>query len=884
MIKRGKIIAFLILLIAVNLTVVNASFKYYDEDIENNYLGGEVIQGKINISFTNENANSLFKSNFIGNITLLKLLELNDFSKEEDFKCSTLSCLPEYNTEENIVEIYLDKESVIGLKIEGNNIESISSIGFDIETNILESCSAPIIINLPGEEKRKLVGSSYIDKSCTVKNYGCFDKDAVSYSTVKIENADICENIKLNPAPAYRIGARIINSTKKGSLKMTLYDDNGGSISCTLPQQNLAEEDLDCIIEKGFLEQENVTVCIKDTASSQGTNYKIRSEVKNPVCGTSERDFEIFATPLGYNTTKISFNTKLYEKSYSDSLEGYLYDYLSNNYEQAENGISCKPCIIPISLSGLVQNLKFSNANLVFKDDGLTIDDSSYKNLYSLTTKPSTITSQQLLIDLEKANFLIPLTASDSKFKLFLNDNKIFEEDIIIKKSFDFSINPKFAFLGLETNFEVVTSYNISSAKWDFGDGVIQETKGKTIKHRYTEAKEYDLKVEIKRIDNTIAVKSFKIIAGNPKESANKLITDYKIRINDLTKEIKDFSPFAAEKIKSKINITSINNSLANLEKDFNSVNKEEDYLLIIDKLLDLNIPLDIKIGKRGTLPIGIGFDNMDLSYVEEVLGKEFSDTEQLEGIVITFNENYKTDIEFELFSAISNQGKEDLITKFKFNIEPRVGAEDAYLFINYPFDSIEFQNNYGQKKISEGSAVYIPISKEGKTLEFIIEDGIEVNELGSYLSPVIINLDEKIICLPGDEKCNIPFPWKKVIFWIFIDLAIILVIYIILQEWYKRYYEHYLFKNNYDLYNLINFIYNSRSSGLKDQEVRKKLKAVNWSAERINYAFNKIDGKRTGMWEIPLFKIFENRRVKRELEKRQNKALDIRFIKQPRF
>ncbi|MEK6885044.1 MAG: hypothetical protein AABY22_35760, partial [Nanoarchaeota archaeon] len=587
--------------------IVNASFKYYNENINKNYIGGEIIKGKVNISFTNENAESLFKSNFIGNITLIKLLELNDFSKEEDFKCSTVNCMPEYTTEENINEIYIDKESIIGLKIEGNNIESISSVGFDIETNLFESCSAPVIINLPGKEK-KLVASSYIDKLCTAKNYGCFDKDASS-STVKIEGTDICENIILDPAPAYRIGARVMNSTKKGNLKMTLYDDNGNIISCSLPQHTLPEEDLDCIVEKGFLEQKNATVCIKD-ASSQGTNYKIKSELKSPTCGTSERDFEIFAVPLGYNVSKISVNTQSYQKVYSGSLEEYFYNYLADNYEQNENGISCKPCIIPISLSGLAQTLKFSNINLVFKDDGLTIDDSSYKNLYSLSIKPSTITSQQLLIDFGQANFLIPIETNENKFKLFLNENKILEKDITIKKSFDFSINTKFAFLGLETDFEIITPFNISSAKWDFGDGVMEEIKGKKTKHRYIEAKEYDLKIEIKRIDGAVAIKNFKIIAGNPKESANNLIANYKSRINDLNKEIKDFPQFTADKIKSKINITSINNSLSNLEKDIASANNDENYIFIINKLLELNIPSDITISKKGTLPIEIGFEN----------------------------------------------------------------------------------------------------------------------------------------------------------------------------------------------------------------------------------------------------------------------------------
>ena len=92
------------------------------------------------------------------------------------------------------------------------------------------------------------------------------------------------------------------------------------------------------------------------------------------------------------------------------------------------------------------------------------------------------------------------------------------------------------------------------------------------------------------------------------------------------------------------------------------------------------------------------------------------------------------------------------------------------------------------------------------------------------------------------------------------------------------------MFKNYNDLYNLINFIYNSRRGGLKDGDIREKLKGKKWKGEQVSYAFKKMDGKRTGMWEIPIFKFIENREVKRQIEKRQGKKIDTRFIKRPRF
>jgi hypothetical protein len=78
------------------------------------------------------------------------------------------------------------------------------------------------------------------------------------------------------------------------------------------------------------------------------------------------------------------------------------------------------------------------------------------------------------------------------------------------------------------------------------------------------------------------------------------------------------------------------------------------------------------------------------------------------------------------------------------------------------------------------------------------------------------------------------------------------------------------LFKNKNDLFNLIHFITNGLNQGLSKKSITKKLRVHGWSLEQIVYAFKKVKGKRTGMWEIPIFRIFEKRKIKKELEKRQ--------------
>ena len=56
----------------------------------------------------------------------------------------------------------------------------------------------------------------------------------------------------------------------------------------------------------------------------------------------------------------------------------------------------------------------------------------------------------------------------------------------------------------------------------------------------------------------------------------------------------------------------------------------------------------------------------------------------------------------------------------------------------------------------------------------------------------------------------------------------------------------------------------------MNDGEIGEKLKNAGWIGEQITYAFRKLDGKRTGMFEIPLFGLFDRKKIMSEIEKRK--------------
>ncbi len=887
--KRGIIIISLLIALSITLSLVNARYEKNDYKIQKFYRAGETIKGYINLTLFNEPASSLFSSNFLGNITLINLLKANNLNSDKDFQCTTNNCTQQYTLGSGLSDFNLEDSKVLGLQISGGDIEEISSLKFKIESDLTESCSTPLIINFLNSEQNLLTSTTYKDETCASKSTGCFNSSLAEYTEVIIENFELCEDITINPAPAYRIGARIRNSTKgSGMLEMKLYAKEN-TFSCVLPNMTAQEQDLDCIIKYSSPIKTNFTVCITSrNYASNGPDFQIRAENKNPICGNPSRDFEIFAKPLKYDKTSMEINSTLFDSLFSITLEDYIYEYLTEKYPKSENGVKCDPkCLIPISITGPAQKIKISDIDLRFRDGGLSVAGGQYRQIYELTRAPIEITSNALKLDLANAKFTIPLTSKENMFRLLFNNRLLFEERINVSESFDFDINPKLALIGLNTIFEVITSYNVTSSTWNFGDGKTEEAAGKRISHTYPSQGTFNLEVTLKRKDGIIAIKKFTIIVGNPKESADLTIKEYNSRLVNITNQLKNFQPWIADKILEKLNIQEINESFKKLESNFSLSNTDEEFVYIINELLKLKIPKRITITKEGKLPLAVGFENINVNFLEEISKHEIEDEEGLRKRIISWmSENYDADAEFKHISAVSDNSVDNLATTFTLNINKKSTISDqAYLFINYPFEGIIFETNQSQQPVSDGSGAYIDLS-DVKKFTILIEDEIELESLGAYISPDIsvfsIIDDGKEFCPPDDPKCKPGFPGGKLLFWLAIVFAFFLISYLILQEWYKRNYESHLFKNREDLHNLINFIYNSRAAELSDSEIKNKLKNAGWKKEQIIYAIRKLEGKRTGMWEIPIFKPFENLKIKRELEKRQYLPLNAKFIKRP--
>ena len=858
-----------------------ASFTFIGQNVKTDYLAGDKITGIVNISFDKEPATSQIISNFIGNISLLDLLNKNNLVLGVDYNCSTQNCLPGYATKSEISTIALgdNEPKIVGFKITGKTME-INSLNLSITSDTPQSCIRQILVNVLDTNEIFIQNPKYTANACDVLYSGCFDNilSSESYQNATIKNSPYCEKITLPPAAAYQFGATVKNSTTGTSdLKIKLYDSAWSPKSeCTLPRNTQDINDLKCVMNYTTIDQSDFFVCISNpgyTTNNQ-INYQIRAEQSGNKCGTADmgstfsRDYEIFARAMQFDSVNIGIS--------GTSSASQANEYISEKY----GGDCTLGCVIPFKVFGKAQNLAFNNVQLRYTAEGTSLTEN---RLYLLEEDSSKITSRLLKLNLEPAGFVIPLNASGQKnFTIYMSNaslnRTIFSTPVNISASFDFDVNPKSALVGIETNFSVITSLQNVSSSWKFGDGTTGASNEKSIIHVYKTKGTYTLEVELSKSDGTRAKKTVTIIVGDPKESATILFDRYDKRISDVTNQINSLPDWAKTEVEKKLDPRALNNTLSQIKTDYDIAVKDEDYTAVVNKLLALEVPTAVATSKSGTFPLIVGSNNVDTNYIEELSAQKVSEKEKLKADIVSWMaENYDANVSFEVISKFVDSKETPIVTKFKLRLIPKIAqTETNYLFINYPSDAIIFMKAYGEKAVLSGT--YVQLSETGEDIEFLLPEYVEVSSLGAYISPDVSRLgtDESIGFYEPETRTG----W--IIFWLIVLLIATLAGYIVLQEWYKRHYESYLFKNKDDLYNLVNFIYNSRAVGLKDAEVRNKIAKTGWNGEQITYAFKKIDGKRTGMYEIPIFKWLEMRKVKKEIQKRQRNPIDIKFIKRP--
>ncbi len=890
---RSKYILFSALLL-LSLCAISAMEKgspHYE--IEKDYAIGEGLRGWINLSFDGDASDELLRSNYFGNISLLDFLIKN----KANYTCSPENCGMTYSfsgeSTEKSVSIDSGKSALIGFKLVGT-ITKINSINFSIDSTAGKSCILPLSMDIldDGEEDWRFNVSSGSFGICTESKGACFNNSQLE---IALDTGLRCEKIVLLPESSYKIGAWV---RKNGTAVLTAYlyssDDLSSPLSeCTLPDASTDGGYVGCVIYPERTDNQEYFICIN---ADKDSDYTTQYEQSGEKCGFYDidaylessvynSDYNIFAQKAEYaEVEKIAFDNSQFISDSEITLEEYVWNYLLEEY-----GADCTDsCVIPIRLnSGALQTVDISEISINYNSD---IKNNLKNNFaYNIEETPASITSDFAKLDLAYSNITIDKGNGISDLKLYLDDESLFSESIKISNtSGAFTVSPTITYPGISTEFSANVSGegNITGYKWNFGDGEEETTSTNKVSHTYTNKSTYTLTVTLNKTGST-SIGTFEIKVVDPEEFVNSTIYEYKKIISNLTAQISSAPSWLKLVIEQKLGLNDSKAQVENLEKEFLKI--DSDSSAILAELLQIQLPQSI-INKSSSGRFLPNPENINPAYITSESG------DYKEPIATWMAENIETNVDSQVYYSINKGSNNALLTYVQLRINPkRTISTKTSLVIDKSIDEIIFKENYGEKASGAGTVIEFSALNPGeeKIIEFVLPGEVSITELPIYISPAIEYLPGGVIdACDNDGKCDKAdgetaencindctgwwAKWKlKIILWIAI-FFLVFCAYIILQEWYKRYYEGHLFKKKSDLYNLIYFIINAVHQGISKGEIIHKLRSYKWTREQIIYAYKKAFGKRTGMLEIPIFRGFEKRKVQEEMAKRQGTPLQI--------
>ncbi|RMD67242.1 PKD domain-containing protein [Candidatus Pacearchaeota archaeon] len=926
----GKLLLLSVSFVLLVLALTASSHAEFSVDensttIVKQYDSGDKIKGTLNITFDEEPDGNFSSSFNQTSISLVELLGRMGYSRGEEFSCIPKSCKVSHVKDpteagETSASFPLLSEATYGFELSGEDVHVIDA-RFSVHSNAHASCVNQLQFDLLDDGSIDFFNPNFLPTvACSEKNFGCFDPDEAEGSVVVSKGEMYCQKFELPPAPAYKIGAVLQNDEgfpdTSDKISMVVFDSTFSrmleffvpSLNTTSPgfsfHPTKSDEGRLVVPLVSIKNTTQVYVCIyKAATGGNETTYKIRYETTGERCGgkggsvyspTSDNltdvDYEMYVQKMKYaplDPYQIIYDDELYHKATGSvkKLARVFDDYIEEVYER-----NCTTnCYIPVHFKGLRQDITIEDVRIEYTTKiGSFIADKTYP---LLKLKPR-VSSPYITLDLEKLDFETPDVNGTREFKIYLNDREVVSEEINIHKAFDFSIGPEFARVGLSVVFRIIDSdKNVSSTEWNFGDGTpTQQVDGTSVSHVFTNSSIYNVTVSATATDGEVSTKTFEIVAGEARESANLLLDTYTKRANEFKTKFDSFPTWIKNEIKKKADIESI---LSELQRqrvkltDLGNNSDEEEYVKIIDALLELDIPRDIASSESGTLNPAAQYNFIDPNLVAEISGVDASsiNAEDVKNKILDWVlNNYDVQTEFSSVEIVTDSATEPVLKKYKVVASKKADAESAnvYLIVRYPKENVVFKDSSATPvSLAGGQAFAMKLTQDSQTIEFFIRDtsgSTSALSLPMFVAPELSAL-QLASTQPPELVRPEGFKWGRFIIGMIFVLIVVFAIYIALQYWYKYNYENSLFKNKDDLYNMLNFIYNSRRAGLSDKEIRAKLKGMGWKGEQITYALKKIDGKRTGLWEIPLLSFWEKKKTRKELEKRQGGPIDKRFL-----
>lgn len=350
----------------------------------------------------------------------------------------------------------------------------------------------------------------------------------------------------------------------------------------------------------------------------------------------------------------------------------------------------------------------------------------------------------------------------------------------------------------------------------------------------------------------------FKIISVD--NSLRKSIDEKNDKFDEYKTEIKKYDLSVQEILNQYFNVTSLDKDFKNIETQYQNAKTSQEYAEVSENLSKIIIPEEITENVK-TTPITFypNKDTINLEILKNIGAGDYGKNEEgyIDAVFAWNQNNFTTKLTFK--EILINYGEEQTILRiFEFEFENDI-EENTYFIIG-PLEDLRFDKNYSQAE--ESDYTYINLYENSDKITFSTTEDVDFLDVPVFTSPSLDYLQPVIIDFPPvEDKLS-----KWVLFGLIVFLLILIAIiaYVIIQAWYRRKYENYLFKNRNNLYNIMTYIQNAKKRGMERDDIMKNLKKAGWNREQINYAIRKYEGKKIiGIIERPFKKVIE------EIEKR---------------
>ena len=859
-----KLVVFFLLVVLVSSFALAVQIGSPGHSIEKSYSLESFLTGWINISFEDEPSDAVFETSEGDEINILDLIAMNDLDVL-NYQCNPIDCTSAYASVADSGEIekiitLADRESaVVGLKFSGGEFDGMQEFSMNINSDAPESTFKQLFIDVGDDGIFEWV-SEIPSGVFYNEDYGCFD--FTGSESIITTPSTFCEKINVPLAPEVEIGANVISNTNPAesatfTFTITTADEtNKKTANCDATAFNGGR--IGCVPNFKIDKQEDYYICIKPKSAASNDKYKIRSEITGEICGyatekKNPKDFEIFAKPGKFKEIgDFEFNSD----ETGEDIEGMVEGYISEKY-----GDDCTDeCIVPIRFTaGKIQNqeINLSNVATRYSLSGETHPEIDFP-IYDIEETPATISSDFVQLNLDGAEFSLPSKLGTNQFTLELDGTEIFSETIKIEPVPQIlSLNPTIVAAALPTEFSVKVKLfgngtRITKYEWSF-DGEIQETTTDSAIYAFDEIGPHTVDVTITDSSGKSSAKSFTIQAASPKNAVNMLLAKNINNLNGIKTVLESLDLFDRDSLTEILAIDEAETTIGELQQANATALSDDDYISIMGDLVSIAIPDLLSATKNvKSLPFFPIEESVNLEILKGVGGGSYEDSEVYTNAVLSWNAaNSQTKINSREFTAIYENHQEEILNVFEFQIGENSATEGAYLIMP-EFENLVFDNDYSEE-IEDG---YVSIQLSGaEKIIFSTTEDVEFSELPAFISPPLSRLS-----VNSEQILDI-----KIISTLTIIILVALLVgflgfiaYVAMQQWYKKKYENYLFKNRNDLFNIVSYVHNMKKQGVEDKKVASGLKNSGWNSEQVGYIMKKYYGKRTGMFEIPILELLK--------------------------